>query len=199
MVAPHPIPSDPEDVAARKRSMRRSLLARRATIPTEGAAEAAWAQLLASGLVPAGAVVSAYWPLGHELDPRPAMLGLLALGHTVILPVTAARGQPLTFRQWDPAVPLRDATFGLREPPPEAPERRPDLLLVPLLGFDRRGHRLGYGAGYYDRTLESLPGATALGFAFAEQEVAEVPTGPGDRPLHAIVTERGLISVAAPS
>ena len=199
MVAPHLFSPGPDDLAARKRSLRTELVARRAAIRPDGAAEAAWTHLLASGLVPAGAVVSAYWPLGHELDPRPAMLELVALGHAVVLPVTTSRGQPLTFRQWDPSLPLRDAPFGLREPPPEAPQRRPDLLLVPLLGFDRRGHRLGYGAGYYDRTLESLPGATALGFAFAEQEVAQVPSGPGDRPLHAIVTERGLIPVTAPS
>jgi 5-formyltetrahydrofolate cyclo-ligase len=78
---------------------------------------------------------------------------------------------------------------------PNGPQTIPDFLLVPLLAFDRRGHRLGYGAGYYDRTLDALSDAFALGCAYAIQEVPEVPAGPGDKPLHAIATEQEVIFI----
>ncbi|UPG71900.1 5-formyltetrahydrofolate cyclo-ligase [Roseomonas gilardii subsp. gilardii] len=192
MVAPHFVP-DTGELAAGKARLRREMLAHRAGIATPEAAGAVARAILDEAPPPPGAVVSGYWPMGHELDPRPLLAALSARGHAVALPVTTRRGQPLRFRQWVPGEPLVSARFGLSEPPPEAPELRPDWLLVPLLAFDRRGHRLGYGAGYYDRTLESLPGAAALGFAYAGQEVPCVPTGPGDQPLRAVATERGVI------
>ena len=147
---------------------------------------------------PDGAVVAGYWPIGDELDARPALLSLAARGHLLALPTTPPRGQPLTFRAWAPGGDLLSGRFGTLEPPAGAPDVTPTFLLVPLLAFDRRGGRLGYGAGYYDRTLASLPGATAVGLAFHRQEVAEVPTGPGDAPLHAIVTDREVILSGVP-
>jgi 5-formyltetrahydrofolate cyclo-ligase len=83
--------------------------------------------------------------------------------------------------------------MGTRQPAPTAEALTPDVLLVPLLAFDRRGHRLGYGGGYYDRTLAALPGAVALGIGYAAQELDEVPAGPEDAPLAAIATEAGLV------
>ena len=197
MVAPHFV-SDPGELAAAKARLRHEMLAQRAGIATPEAAEAVARVVLDGMPPPPGAVVSGYWPMGDELDPRPLLAALASRGHAVALPVTTRRGQPLRFRQWRPGEPLLPVRFGLSEPSPEAPELRPDWLRVPLRAFDRRGQRLGYGAGYYDRTLEVLPGAVALGFAYAGQEVPRVPTGPGDRPLRAVATERGVIHCEPP-
>ena len=142
---------------------------------------------------PPGAVVSGFWPIGSELDLRPLLRTLHARGHAVVLPVTPRRGQPLTFRLWTPDAALRREAFGTFAP--EGEERTPDFLLVPLLAFDRAGNRLGYGAGFYDRTLSGLPDAFALGCAYAGQELPEVPAGPQDHRLDAIATEREVIRV----
>jgi 5-formyltetrahydrofolate cyclo-ligase len=140
---------------------------------------------------PPGAVVSGFWPIGQEIDIRPLMVALHERGHPIVLPVTPKRGNPLTFRLWRPGDELVPERFGTVRPTGE--ERAPDVLLVPLLAFDRRGHRLGYGAGFYDRTLARLPGRFALGCAYAAQEVPEVPAGPYDMRIDAIATERGVI------
>jgi 5-formyltetrahydrofolate cyclo-ligase len=140
---------------------------------------------------PVGAVVSGYWPIGTEIDVRPLLIALDGLGHAVVLPATPPRGNPLTFRRWRPGASLRRERFGTYVP--EGEEMRPDWLFVPLLAFDRCGGRLGYGGGYYDRTLAGLPGAVAVGCAFAAQEVAEVVTGPHDIRLRAVATEMGVI------
>jgi 5-formyltetrahydrofolate cyclo-ligase len=116
---------------------------------------------------------------------------LHARGHVVVLPVTPKRGSPLKFRLWRPGDELVPERFGTMRPTGD--ERSPDFLLVPLLAFDRRGGRLGYGAGFYDRTLSGLTHRFALGCAFAAQEVAEVPMGPGDVRLDAVATEREII------
>ena len=109
-------------------------------------------------------------------------------------PLSAAppkRGHPLSFRLWRPGDGFETERFGTVRPTGEL--RIPDFLLVPLLAFDRTGGRLGYGAGYYDRTLAGLPGRFTLGCAFAEQEVDSVPVGPYDRRLNAVATDRGVI------
>lgn len=140
-----------------------------------------------------GGVVAGYWPLGSELDVRPLLLHLHEAGRTAALPVSGPKGTPLTFRAWTPDAPLREGRFGIREPAAESPEVVPAVLFVPLLAFDRRGHRLGYGAGYYDRTLAGLRArgpVLAVGVGFAAQEVDSVPHGPYDQPLDRIVTER---------
>ncbi|MBM3511991.1 MAG: 5-formyltetrahydrofolate cyclo-ligase, partial [Alphaproteobacteria bacterium] len=146
--------------------------------------------------VPAGTAVSAYWPLAEELDVRALMAALDAAGAVVALPVVAGRDQALAFRRWRPGLALVGAVFGTYEPPPGAPAVVPSIVIVPMLAFDRAGHRLGYGAGFYDRTLRALraqPTAApvvAVGVGFAAQEVAQVPHGPGDERLDWIVTER---------
>jgi 5-formyltetrahydrofolate cyclo-ligase len=146
---------------------------------------------------PPGAVVAGFWPMGPEIDIRPLMLALQGRGHELALPVTPRRGQPLQFRRWRFGEPLLPGPLGTSQPAPEAPTVTPDFLLVPLLAFDAAGRRLGYGAGYYDRTLAGLPSAIPLGVAFACQQVAEVPAGPDDFILPRIATEAGIITCEA--
>jgi 5-formyltetrahydrofolate cyclo-ligase len=139
----------------------------------------------------AGAVVAGFWPVEREIDIRPLLETLHARGHRVALPQTPPRGNPLIFRLWHPGMAMLPEPFGTARPGGEAV--RPDWLLVPLLAFDRAGRRLGYGGGYYDRTLAALPGCVAVGCAYSCQEVDEVPAGEYDFRLHAVATERGVI------
>jgi 5-formyltetrahydrofolate cyclo-ligase len=136
-------------------------------------------------------VIAGYWPIGSEIDPRPAMHLLHASGAQLALPEATPPGNPLIFRLWSDGDPLLPGRFGTRHP--AGPPVTPNLLLVPLLAFDHRGHRLGYGGGYYDRTLVALPQATAIGCAYAAQQVDDLPAAPHDAPLHAIATERGVM------
>jgi 5-formyltetrahydrofolate cyclo-ligase len=140
---------------------------------------------------PPGAVVSGFWPIGREIDIRPLLHALHDRDHPIVLPVTPRRGQPLTFRLWRPGDALQPERFGTMRPAGEPAV--PDFLLVPLLAFDRRGHRLGYGGGFYDRTLAALPGRYALGVAYAAQEVPEVPADETDMALDAVATDDGVI------
>jgi len=129
--------------------------------------------------------------MGEEIDIRPLLHALHARGHPIVLPVTPKRGEALSFRLWQPGDVLVREKFGTMRPTGE--ERVPTFLLVPLLAFDRFGHRLGYGGGYYDRTLSGLRDAFALGCAYAAQEVEELPVAPHDVSLDAVATERGVI------
>ena len=143
---------------------------------------------------------AAYYPMGDELDCLPLLRRLAAIGVPTCLPSVVRRGEPLAFRRWLPDDPLRNVAFGLSEPLPEAASVTPSVLLVPMLAFDRDGHRLGYGGGFYDRTLASLraadPATVAIGVAFAGQLRDAVPVGPRDETLDWIVTEAGALEVA---
>jgi 5-formyltetrahydrofolate cyclo-ligase len=186
-----PRTSSPE-LADAKQAMRRLALAAREAWDPVAAGLALTRVVLRDAPPPAGAVVSGFWPIGGEIDIRPLLLALHAQGHAVVLPVTPKRGNPLSFRRWRPGDVLQPERFGTFRPIGE--EAVPDFLLVPLLAFDRRGHRLGYGAGFYDRTLAGLPrGRYALGVACAGQEVPEVPAGPSDVALDAVATDNGVI------
>ncbi len=143
-----------------------------------------------------GAVVSGFWPMPGEIDIRPVLLALHARGSTVALPETPPRGNPLIFRHWTPDRPMIRERFGTFRP--DGDVLVPDILLVPLLAFDRQGRRFGYGGGYYDRTLAALPDAIAIGCAFASLELDEVPVDEYDAPLHAVATERGVILCERP-
>ncbi|TWA68272.1 5-formyltetrahydrofolate cyclo-ligase [Azospirillum brasilense] len=149
-------------------------------------------ELVRPGVITEGPVAG-YWPLGSELDVRPLLLHLKTEERSIALPVSGPRGQALTFRDWDPALPLAAGRYGIREPGADRPEVVPAVLLVPMLAFDRSGHRLGYGAGYYDRTLDALRAirpVLAVGMAFAAQEMDAVPCGAHDERLDWILTER---------
>lgn len=172
-----------------KMAARRAALAVRAACdPSCGMALTG--RVLMAGLVPAGAVVAGFWPMAGEIDIRPLLLALCGRGHAVLLPETPAPGQALSFRRWRPGVPMLAERFGTLRP--DGPVGVPDLLLVPLLAFDARCRRLGYGGGYYDRTLAGLPGVRAIGCAFAAQRVDAVPVLPHDAPLDAVATEAGV-------
>lgn len=139
-------------------------------------------------------VIAGFWPIGSEADPLPLLEDLRERGHAVALPVVIAPASPLIFRLWSKDIALQPAGFGTRAPGPDAPEVLPDILLMPLLAYDRAGHRLGYGGGYYDRTLAHLGARPILvGFAFSGQEQETIPHQAHDVMLDAVVTERGLV------
>jgi len=144
-------------------------------------------------------VVAGYWPIGTELDVRHTLSHLDLIGFGCALPVVVAKGEPLTFRTWTPQVLMERSGLGILAPAATVPEVDPDVLLVPLLSFDRAGYRLGYGAGFYDRTLERLRRSkplTAVGIGFAAQEVDSVPRDQYDQPLDWLVTERFALKIA---
>ncbi|MCA3312829.1 MAG: 5-formyltetrahydrofolate cyclo-ligase [Roseomonas sp.] len=210
MVAPHsfcqqePCVTEAEAAAsdfvlqAAKAAARTSARAHRATLFSPDAPKRLAEALLARHAPPEGAIIAGYWPMGDEMDPRPLMLALASLGLALALPVTPPRGQPLIFRAWAPGGALRPGPAGTSEPA-EGALVNPDWLLVPLLAFDRAGRRLGYGGGYYDRTLAALPGAKAIGIAYAGQEMPEVPAGPQDMRLPLIATEDSVIICGDPA
>ena len=174
-------------VLSDKAALRIALLARR-----DGADPALGARLIphVMPLCPAGTAIAGFWPIGSEIDLRLLLHALHGAGHPVLLPETPPRGHALRFRHWWPGVAMVPQRGTLR---PDAPEGEPGLLLVPLLGFDRRCQRIGYGGGYYDRTIAARPGITAIGCAYALQEVDAVPVLPHDAPLDAVATELGVI------
>jgi 5-formyltetrahydrofolate cyclo-ligase len=185
-----------------KAELRHQARARRDALPAD--MRAAAAQAIAARPFPISltlkATVSGFMPIGNELNPIPLMRNLTALGAQLALPAVGGRGKPLTMRAFAFGQRLVPGVWGIREPPPEAPEVLPDILLVPLLAFDRSGHRLGYGAGYYDLTIAALRARkpiTACGLAFAAQEIANVPTTPRDVRLDLVLTEREVIDCRA--
>ena len=141
-----------------------------------------------------GQVLAGYWPMRDEADPRPAMA---AHDGPVVLPVVMGKARPLVFRRWQGDA-LVHGAFGTAHPPESAPVMQPQVLIVPLVGFDRHGSRLGYGGGFYDRTLSDLRRAgqvTAIGLAWGAQELPLIPVEPTDEPLDVIVTDRGVIAI----
>ena len=144
-------------------------------------------------------VVSGYMAIQTEIDPVAAMSELHDNGHMICVPVIQGRGKPLLFREWTPGCAMIEGDFGAMIPR-SGDFVSPNICVVPLVAFDRLGHRLGYGGGFYDRTLNKLraenPETHAVGFAFDGQEVASVPVDGYDQPLNAIVTESGTRRIA---
>jgi 5-formyltetrahydrofolate cyclo-ligase len=180
------------ELVAIKKAARAAALARRAEAAEVGDG-AAGAARLREVLADKGArVLSGYMPMRGEIDPLPAMA---AHAGRVCVPVTPPRGNPLSFREWTPDARMVEGPFKAMVPE-DGDWLVPEVLIVPLLAFDRRGYRLGYGGGYYDRTLESLRSkgpVTAIGYAWAAQETDAVPLEPTDQPLDLIVTDAGVI------
>jgi 5-formyltetrahydrofolate cyclo-ligase len=146
-------------------------------------------------------VVSVFYPLRDEPDTLLLLAALAAEGFATALPVVVGRRSALAFRLWRPGEPTRAGAMSIREPVEEAPIVEPDLLFVPLACFDRRGHRIGYGAGHYDRTLTHLRAIKpvhAIGVAYGIGEVAAVPYETHDQTLDAIVTEQETILFSEP-
>ena len=140
-----------------------------------------------------GAIIGGYWPLPGELDIRPLLGACHEAAHALALPTTPRKGYPLTFRRWKPTHKLKAGPYNTREPFAEQPEVLPSVVLVPLLAFTQHGERLGYGGGFYDRTLQALKAKKdvfACGVAYAAQEAATLPTDKYDHKLDGILTEQ---------
>lgn len=196
--------SDPT-TAAKKEMRAAAKVARARAFADEGGAEAS-ARIAAHGIgfagVPAPAVVSGFLPIGEEIDPTPLMRRLLGEGYSLALPVMEAKGRPLVFRAWAPGDALAETMWGIREPLPTAQQVEPDVVLGPLLAFDAEGYRLGYGGGFYDRTLvrlRKLKSVVAVGLAYDGQRVDAVPHVDYDERLDWVLTPTGPLLCLARS
>jgi 5-formyltetrahydrofolate cyclo-ligase len=199
-----PDASPTEGPRAIKGDLRLDAMARRDAIPAAERLDAA--QRIAERGLPSdvGArlgpviTVSGYSPLKSEISPLPLMRRCADAGAALALPVVVGRGKPLVMRAWSFGAPLGSGVWGIREPTADAPQVFPDILIVPLLAFDRTGHRVGYGAGYYDMTiagLRTMKPVVAIGVAFAAQEIAAVPATPRDARLDLVLTEHEVIDL----
>ena len=194
----------PDQILEAKSNLRRAMRAQRDALPPDlrSAAANAIAARPFPFAVPAGTTVSGFMPMRSEINPLPLMMKLAVAGAQLALPVTGPRGQPLVMRAWTWGEPLASGVWGIREPRPEARPLDPDVLLVPLLAFDRAGARLGYGGGYYDLTLARLRShnpVIAVGVAYAIQEIDRVPTTARDAMLDIVLTEREVIDLRSGS
>ena len=178
-----------------KAKLRRDALARRDTLPPElrqAAAEAIACRDFPLEIRP-GVLVSGFSSIGSEINPVPLMRRLAERGARLALPVVIGRGRALVLRAWAFGEPLGKGVWGIREPPSEAAEVDPDILLVPLAAFDRAGHRIGYGAGHYDHTFAHLRkshAVTGIGLAFSIQETPAIPALSHDVALDFVLTEK---------
>ena len=188
------------NIATDKATLRCEALARRhaAAKDSAQAGDSLRDRFLSAISLPARAVVSGFWPMGDEIDVRPLLEALIARSHPVALPTVVRRGEALVFRAWRPGDALAGGTLGTSVPAADQPELRPQIVITPLLAFDARGFRVGYGAGYYDMTLAQLRAAgnvLAVGVGYDAQEVDTVPIEDWDQPLDWIVTERRAFQV----
>lgn len=203
---PFPIAGDQTKPALR-RALRAARAAHVASLSAAGARDGAQAaagardgaQVAAArhvvAHVPPGATIALYQAAGDEIDPAALAAMLAAAGRRLALPHIAGDRTTMRFLEWTAGDPLRPGAFGLRQPHDAAAPLAPDVILTPLLGFDRAGGRIGQGKGFYDRAFASLPGARRIGYAWSVQQIAQVPIDPWDVPLHAIATECAWITV----
>ena len=184
--------SPPDEIApleTQKQHLRALMRRARQSAPAD-AGPALAANLLRAALIPRSVVIAAFHPVPGEIDTIPTIAALIGQGHTVLLPRTPPRGEPLTFHPWRPGEPLTPGRHNTSHP--NTPAETPIVILVPLLAFDASCNRLGYGAGYYDRTIAAFPNVQTIGCAFALQQVDAVPVMPHDVPLDAVVTEAAI-------
>jgi len=190
--------SDASEIPNPKPALRAAALALRAAMPAaerQAAAEAIAARPFPVAIA-RGTIVSGFMPLKSEINPLPLLRKLAEQGATLALPAIDGRGKPLIMRAWAFGDAFKSGQWGIREPVPEAPEVHPDILIVPLACFDRAGHRIGYGAGYYDMTIHALrarKAVTAIGIGFAAQEIPNVPATERDERLDLVLTEREVL------
>ncbi|MEO8557570.1 MAG: 5-formyltetrahydrofolate cyclo-ligase [Rhodospirillales bacterium] len=188
-----------DPIADAKRALRERMRRARAGVSAEERERAArlMRPTFAKAVeLPANAIVAGYLASGSELNATPLMTALEEQGVTLALPVVGERGHKLVFRAWKSGDALTPNRYDIGEPMDDKPEVTPTHLLVPLLAFDDHGYRLGYGGGYYDRTLAALRKASkiqAVGLAFHAQRLGFVPRGPGDEPLDMVLTERNVV------
>src|SRR6187549_1366812 len=181
-----------------KPDMRAAALARRDALSAperQAGAEGIASRAFPVSISP-GQIVSGFMPMKTELNPLPLMRKLAAAGAQLALPAIDRRGNPLIMRAFKIGDALKGGQWGIREPLPEAPQVNPDILIVPMAAFDRAGHRIGYGAGYYDMTVNALRAkkkVIAMGIAFAAQEITSVPATERDARLDFVLTEREVI------
>lgn len=181
-----------------KRALREKIIVERKRISPDHASQAskAIAEFLLS-IIPNGLNVAGYYPTNGEIDIKESLNKLSAKGNTVSLPTISDTGKILKFRIYSPHFPLIEGKYGIFCPPPQAPEITPDIVIVPMVGFDKEGHRLGYGGGYYDATLAYLRSRNekllAIGVAYAAQSIEKIPIHNGDQKINMLVTEKEIV------
>ena len=183
-----------DELTQAKAAARKAAFARRKEAKSPDRDAVAVAHLLEMVLPFQGLALAGYMPIRTEVDPVPVMAAMAAWG-PVCVPVIKARGQPLEFHRWEPGCEMIEGAFGAYVPA-KVEVVVPQVLIVPLVAFDRKGGRLGYGGGFYDRTLEGLRArgeVTAIGYAFAAQEAEDLPLEPTDQSLDAIVTDADVL------
>lgn len=184
------------DVALQKAALRKQAMQRRSTLDGRArltASKGALINLINLIELQPESVVAAFWPIGAELDTRPLFDVLAALGVTACLPRMVGPKQPLEFYPHRPGRALLEGPMRVLEPLPEGPAQHPTIVVVPLLAFDDAGYRLGYGGGFYDRTLPTLlPSTAVVGLAYAAQHVASLPHNATDFRLKRVVTEAAV-------
>ncbi len=186
--------SDKSDLRAR---MKRKRVTLQSLYPRSGTQLSA--RFPAELLTRPGLVISGYRPIQSEIDPTALMEKLKSRGAQLCLPVMTGENLPLEFRAWSPGEELTTGHFDVEEPLPTARPMQPDIILVPLLAFDKKGRRLGYGGGYYDRTLKAMRAVNshvvAVGLGYAAQQIPKVPADSHDQQLDWVLTETGAICI----
>lgn len=190
--------ADSLTICERKGQQRRWMRRRRAQLWREEQGKTIdWRALLSELPLSDSSVVAGYWPIRSEFDPREGMAWLYTQGHTLSLPVVVGEREPLVFREWTPGMQLEEGAWGVKVPASSSIELIPTVVLVPLLAFSEEGGRLGYGGGFYDRTLARLRQqgeVLAVGLGFAGQELADLVVTSEDERLDWMVTEKRVWS-----
>lgn len=189
--------SDPREVARWRRAERERLIAARLAVPAAERAEAADAighELDRLVEISAGAVVSAYWPFRGELDLRGWLRSAIGRGAKAALPLVVAKGQPLVFREWGPGTKMERGVWNIPIPAAESPQIVPNIVIAPLVGYDPGCYRLGYGGGFYDRTLAAIPRPRlVIGVGLPLTALRTIHPQPHDIPMDVIVTGAGAV------